>query len=79
MADLFDLGRGVVERGVFQRAQGEIPPPKRLFALGLLMEEATPAEEAQFLQLVPALPRMIYKVLGRGMYANQSARLRGTG
>jgi hemerythrin-like domain-containing protein len=59
------------------RALGSIPPPKRLFALGLLMEEATPAEEQRFLLHVPAVPRAIYKVIGRGQYRKSVARLRG--
>ena len=42
------------------------------------MEEATPSEESRFLQMVAAIPRLIHKTLGRGMYANQTAPLRGS-
>lgn len=59
------------------RGMASIPPPKRLFTLGLLMEEATPAEEQRFLTNVPAVPRAIYKVVGRGRYRKSVARLRG--
>jgi hemerythrin-like domain-containing protein len=61
---------------VGQRGLKGISPPKRLFALGLLLEEATPSEQARFLQLVPAVPRAVYTTLGRRQFAKQIARIR---
>ena len=43
------------------------------------MEEATPDEEARFLgDNVPAVPRTLYKVVGRRQYAKQIAAIRAT-
>lgn len=42
---------------------------KQLLFLGMILEEASPAEEQLFWRVIPAPVRLIWKVVGRRMYA----------
>lgn len=50
---------------------------KGFVALGGILEDATPDERVRFLGLLPAPVRLIYKLIGAGIYRRARARLHG--
>lgn len=62
-----------------KRGQEAIPKKgaKPLIALGAILEEASPKERELFLAQLPAPVRVIYKVVGAGMYRRAMTRLVG--
>lgn len=50
---------------------------KGFVALGSILEDATPDEKVRFLGLLPAPVRLIYKVIGAGIYRRAKAKLAG--
>lgn len=60
------------------RGKASIPKGGKGFVmLGAILEEATPAERARFLTLLPPPVRFLYKALGAGIYRRAKARLHG--
>jgi hemerythrin-like domain-containing protein len=55
----------------------QIPASQRFTVLGLLLEEATPAEARIFLGLLPAIARIIWKIGGKRGAARYRNRVRG--
>ncbi|WP_236654358.1 hemerythrin domain-containing protein [Streptacidiphilus anmyonensis] len=62
---------------VGKRGMEHIPKEKRLLALGAILEDATEPEAAFFLSQVPALGRLLWRVVGRRQYAAHCRELRG--
>jgi hemerythrin-like domain-containing protein len=59
------------------RAQEAIPKNKLAFVfVGSILEEASPREETMFLAQLPAPVRVIYRLVGRGIYARARDRVR---
>ncbi|MFF3417350.1 hemerythrin domain-containing protein [Streptomyces sp. NPDC002698] len=54
---------------VGERGMDGIPKNKRMLALGAILEEATPEEQAYFLGRVPLIGRLLWRALGRRRYA----------
>jgi hemerythrin-like domain-containing protein len=54
----------------------EIPPNRRLLALGAVLEDATPEERAFFLARVPLVGRLAWRLIGRRQYAAACRELR---
>jgi hemerythrin-like domain-containing protein len=50
---------------------------KGFVALGAILEDATPVERVRFLGLLPPPVRLIYKLIGAGIYRRARARLYG--
>lgn len=61
-----------------KRGAGSMPKgPKGFVMLGSILEEASPSERTRFLGLIPPPVRVIYKLLGAGMYRRAKAKLHG--
>jgi hypothetical protein len=54
---------------VGERGMDGIPKNKRMLALGTILEEATPEEQASFLDRVPLIGRLLWRALARRQYA----------
>ena len=50
---------------------------KGFVALGMILEDATPDERVRFLDLLPVPVKLIYKLIGAGIYRRADARLHG--
>ncbi|MGW3912741.1 hemerythrin domain-containing protein [Streptomyces sp. NPDC005070] len=61
---------------VGERGMDGIPKNKRMLALGAILEEATPEEQAYFLGRVPLIGRLLWRALGRRQYAAYRRALR---
>jgi hypothetical protein len=44
--------------------------------LGAMLEDATPPERTEFLKLIPAPVRFIYKTVGQGIHRRAIAKVR---
>ncbi len=51
---------------------------KRLLFLGMILEDASPREQADFLSRLPIPARILWRALGRRSYATYVTRVRGT-
>jgi iron-sulfur cluster repair protein YtfE (RIC family) len=60
-----------------EHSAGQTPVRQRFTVLGLLLEEATPAEAAIFLGMLPAIARIIWKVSAKRGAARYLSRVRG--
>jgi hypothetical protein len=60
-----------------ERGLEQIPRPKRMLALGAVLEDATDQEAAFFLGRVPAVGRLLWRVVGRRQYAALRRERRG--
>ncbi|HEV7650315.1 MAG TPA: hemerythrin domain-containing protein [Actinophytocola sp.] len=66
-------------RAVGDRAQQAIPKGAKAFvSLGGLLEDATPRERTQFLGLLPLPARVLWRVVGKGIYRREVARVHGS-
>lgn len=61
---------------VGERGMEGIPKSKRMLALGAILEEATPEEQAYFLGRVPLIGRLLWRALGTRQYAAYRRALR---
>jgi hemerythrin-like domain-containing protein len=61
------------ERG----AEGIPKGAKAFVSLGGLLEEATPAEQARFLARLPVPARVMWRVVGKGIYRREVSRILG--
>ncbi|MDR6979108.1 iron-sulfur cluster repair protein YtfE (RIC family) [Streptomyces sp. 3330] len=61
---------------VGRRGLERVPKDKLLFALGALLEDATPPERASFLGRAPLIGRLLWKAVGRRQYATPCRALR---
>lgn len=61
---------------VGRRGLEQVPANKRLLALGAILEDATPEERAEFLRKVPALGRIMWRLIGARQYAANCRALR---
>lgn len=60
------------------RGKASIPKGGKGFVvLGSILEEATPGERTRFLGLLPPPVRLVYKLVGAGIYRRAKARLHG--
>ncbi|MFB7781125.1 hemerythrin domain-containing protein [Streptomyces vinaceus] len=61
---------------VGRRGMEGIPKEKLMIALGALLEDATPQEQAYFLGRAPFIGRLLWKAVGRRQYAASRRALR---
>ncbi|WP_395111634.1 hemerythrin domain-containing protein [Actinomadura sp. SCN-SB] len=62
-----------------KRGQEGLPKNSKAFVLlGAILEDATPAERAAFLRLLPAPLRLAWRVIGARIHRRAMTRLRGT-
>ncbi len=60
------------------RGKASIPKGAKGFVtLGAILEEATPHERTRFLGIIPPPVRLLYKLIGAGIYRRAKARLHG--
>ncbi|MFJ9942754.1 hemerythrin domain-containing protein [Streptomyces erythrochromogenes] len=62
---------------VGRRGMEGVPRDRLMIALGALLEEATPQEQAYFLARAPFIGRLLWKAVGRRQYAASCRALRG--
>ncbi|WP_229873709.1 hemerythrin domain-containing protein [Streptomyces cirratus] len=62
---------------VGRRGLETVPKNKLLIALGAILEEATPQEQAYFLGKAPFIGRLMWKAVGRRRYTASCRALRG--
>lgn len=55
----------------------ETPKPQLLVFLGAVLEEASPAEAATVLGAMPRAARLVWRTVGRRIYARRMRRVRG--
>lgn len=61
-----------------ERGSEGIPKGSRAFvALGAILADATPAERAMFLGKLPVPARVMWRVVGKGIYRRELARIHG--
>jgi deazaflavin-dependent oxidoreductase (nitroreductase family) len=60
-----------------ERFAAEIPKNKMLFFLGLILEDATPAEREQLTSHLPVPARLAWQVIGKRQYSRKIAKIRG--
>jgi hemerythrin-like domain-containing protein len=66
-------------RAVGERGQEGIPKGAKAFvSLGGLLEDATPQERTRFLALLPLPARVMWRVVGKGIYRREVARIHGS-
>ena len=66
-------------RAVGERGQEGIPKGARAFvSLGGLLEDATPQERTKFLALLPLPARVLWPLVGKGIYRREVARVQGS-
>ncbi|MER6386921.1 hemerythrin domain-containing protein [Streptomyces sp. NPDC001523] len=61
---------------VGRRGLETVPRNKLMIALGALLEDATPGEQAHFLGRTPLIGRLLWKTIGRRQYAASRRALR---
>ncbi|MEW2428739.1 hemerythrin domain-containing protein [Micromonospora sp. NPDC047644] len=61
---------------VGRRGLEAVPRNKVMHALGAILEDATPDEQRYFLAKVPAVGRVMWRLVGQRQYRQQVARLR---
>lgn len=62
-----------------KRGQEAIPKGPRAFvSLGAILADATPVERTQFLALLPVPARVLWRVVGKGIYRREVVRIHGT-
>jgi len=65
-------------RAVGERGQEGIPKGAKAFvSLGAILEEATPQERTRFLAMLPLPARVLWRVVGKGIYQREVARVLG--
>jgi iron-sulfur cluster repair protein YtfE (RIC family) len=61
-----------------ERGKNSMPKgAKGFIALGMILQDATPAERVRFLAMLPPPVRVIHKVIGAGIHRRAMARLHG--
>jgi hypothetical protein len=53
-----------------------VPPRRRLVVLASILEEASPAERERFMEKVPAVARLAFRLFGRRQYNKATAAVR---
>jgi hypothetical protein len=60
-----------------EQFEAHTPKGKMLFFLGALLEEATPAEQTSMMRNVPAVARLVWRLVGRRQYGRRIRAIRG--
>jgi hemerythrin-like domain-containing protein len=66
-------------RAVGERGQEGMPKGAKAFvSLGAILEETTPEERTKFLAMLPLPARVLWRLVGQGIYRREVARVLGT-
>jgi hypothetical protein len=64
-------------KAVGERGLAETPRNRLMIALGAILEEATPQEQAVFLGRLPGVARLLWRLVGVRQYRKEIRRVRG--
>jgi hypothetical protein len=59
-----------------QRFAEEVPKDKMLFFLGMILEDADPAERQAMMANLPAPARFVWRVFGQGQFRRRVSKIR---